>query len=923
MTQAEPQIESPDASLPSGENGLLNPVQQPVSEYSIEANQYPYSWLLCWTGILASFVAILYFTYLGIILDAWQLHIVTLSTVGLMLMAITSTILIRRGKSRGIWFFLVGGQIWFFIYSLFIDGRGLISLGCILILSSLVAVQSVPTYSFRRAINLALLFGALAGLTEFSYLPFQFVFQNGFNYIEPGLIIIVTLAFCINLVKNFRSFNTRIQLGFTVITVSLVALGIFTLVMSIFTQRRITHDYNLVLNGSAEHAAKTLDAFFTDHLNSISAESQMPVFSKFLQTPENERLDSNLQDEINITLLSLVEKDTRYITSYSLLDLKGIIQADTTPQDIGKDRSELESFNLVLESGQTTVSSIEHSGDTSTASFSFSAPVVDEAGDILGVLLVRFKADIIQDILISHTGYGLEHVYAFVLDDNKVWLAHTQNPKLRFKKDQSNEMGMQVGTKQATVYSLKTQPWQVVYAVDRSAMLAPIRELAPVTIMLNIVLLGFIAMIGLSIADLLSKPIRNLTEFTKLAIAGNMDVHAPVVSGTEAGSMAQAFNTLLAQYHLKLQGLENSIATRDWESEHHAIKFRTLAELSDTIANTRDLDELLPKIAQLISQNFGYYHVGISLLDSTYDYATLRAASGTGSEQMMARNHQIRAGEGGIIGHVINTKETYLSKHALEDDLFVSDPDLPETRSEIAVPLLVGGQVIGVLDVQSNVPHAFAQNDITILELIANQVAIAIDNARLFREKKDALESIGRAYGELSQEAWAKLLREQPDMGYLANRLDFIYTPANGWHPDMVKASQTGSTIQISNDTLAIPIKERDHVLGILRLRKPDSQLWSKDELALAETLAQQLYLALENARLYQETQQRAERERLAREITAKMRSSNDPQVILQTAIQELRWALNITNEPFSPQAAPPSADHVPPQEDASSQESE
>jgi GAF domain-containing protein len=131
-------------------------------------------------------------------------------------------------------------------------------------------------------------------------------------------------------------------------------------------------------------------------------------------------------------------------------------------------------------------------------------------------------------------------------------------------------------------------------------------------------------------------------------------------------------------------------------------------------------------------------------------------------------------------------------------------------------------------------------------------------------------------------------------LGTIANKYDTLYTTGQGWSPEMVQAAQAGDTVYTKNSIVAIPIKEGNHILGILRLRKPDSELWTNEELALAETLAQQLYLALENARLFQETQRRAVRERLASEITAKIRLSNDPQVILETAVQELRQALKI-----------------------------
>jgi len=243
---------------------------------------------------------------------------------------------------------------------------------------------------------------------------------------------------------------------------------------------------------------------------------------------------------------------------------------------------------------------------------------------------------------------------------------------------------------------------------------------------------------------------------------------------------------------------------------------------------------------------------------------------------------------------VTGKKEPRIAMDVGQDAVFFNNPDLPETRSEMALPLVVGDRILGALDVQSTEPDAFTQEDIATLQLLADQVAVAIDNARLFSENQAVLDAVHRAYGEQSREAWSNLMQSHPGLGTIANKYDILYTPGQGWSSEMVQAAQVGDTVYTNNGIVAIPIKERDHILGVLRLRKPDSESWTPEELALAETLAQQLYLALENARLFQETQRRAVRERLASEITAKIRLSNDPQVILETAVQELRQALKI-----------------------------
>jgi GAF domain-containing protein len=270
---------------------------------------------------------------------------------------------------------------------------------------------------------------------------------------------------------------------------------------------------------------------------------------------------------------------------------------------------------------------------------------------------------------------------------------------------------------------------------------------------------------------------------------------------------------------------------------------------------------------------------------------------------MLARHHQLKVGEVGIVGYVTGHKESRIAMDVGLDAVYFDNPDLPDTRSEMALPLVVGERVLGALDVQSTEPGAFTQEDIATLQILADQVAVAIDNARLFSENQAALEAMQRAYGELSREAWAKILHDQPELKVLANQYDILYTPTKRWTPEMLQAAQSGELVRSDEQTVAIPIQERGNILGILRLRKPDDHPWSKEELSLVETLAQQLFLALENARLYSETQRRAERERLASNIVASMRTSNDPEAIFQTALQELRQALLIKSREQLPQA--------------------
>jgi GAF domain-containing protein len=231
-----------------------------------------------------------------------------------------------------------------------------------------------------------------------------------------------------------------------------------------------------------------------------------------------------------------------------------------------------------------------------------------------------------------------------------------------------------------------------------------------------------------------------------------------------------------------------------------------------------------------------------------------------------------------------------------EDAVYFDNPDLPDTRSEMALPLRARGEMIGVLDVQSVQPGAFGQEDIQVLQTLADQVALAIDNARLLQQAQESLEAERQAYGQLSREAWGDLLSARPELGLLHNKQG---ATADGevWHPEMELALRTGKTARGGGDaaSLAIPIRAGGQVIGVIDARKPSgSDAWTATDVAMMEALTEQLGVALESARLYEDTQRLAVRDRLVSQVTSRMRESLDVQRVLETAADELYQAFGL-----------------------------
>jgi GAF domain-containing protein len=333
--------------------------------------------------------------------------------------------------------------------------------------------------------------------------------------------------------------------------------------------------------------------------------------------------------------------------------------------------------------------------------------------------------------------------------------------------------------------------------------------------------------------------------------------------------------------------------TEEMTRNHRLLAERTkalelTADLARDAASVQDLQELLNRVVNLISERFDYYHAGIFLADHTGKWVELRAASSEGGKRILERGHKIPIGRVGLVGFVAGEGKSRIAFDVGDDPVLFDTPDLPDTRSEMALPLRVREEIIGVLDVQSVQSEAFSKDDLGILQVIADQLAMVISNIRLFNQARASLEAERRAYDKISQKSWNEVLRTDPDFGYRFSRGIVTRLDENGKSEVSALESETDQ-----RRTLKIPVKIRGQVIGYLTASKSShTRDWTEEETNLLNTLVDQLGVALESARLFRDAQLRARRERLVTEISTKLRSSNDQETIIQTAIDELRLAL-------------------------------
>jgi GAF domain-containing protein len=292
----------------------------------------------------------------------------------------------------------------------------------------------------------------------------------------------------------------------------------------------------------------------------------------------------------------------------------------------------------------------------------------------------------------------------------------------------------------------------------------------------------------------------------------------------------------------------------------------------------------------VVSQRFDFYHVGIFLLDSQRQNAVLRAANSQGGLRMLSRQHSLPLDAHSIVGYSTLRGEPRIALDVGTDYVYFNNPDLPNTRSEMAIPLRVGGEVIGSLDVQSTETNAFSQEDIGVLTTLADQVAIAIENARLFGETKKALTESRVMFEQYTQQEWGSFARQAKTRGFVFDGKHLIAMDNNPKREPIKAVIQTGNLSQEkTSTTVAVPIKLRGQTIGVLDVRAKNGQRpWKPDEIALLEAAAERAALALENARLIESAQRRAARERAIGDISTRIGAVSNLESILQTAVEEL-----------------------------------
>ncbi len=557
----------------------------------------------------------------------------------------------------------------------------------------------------------------------------------------------------------------------------------------------------------------------------------------------------------------------------------------------------------------------EYDASSGGVALNMAAPIFSD-GQVIGVARTTFRVDavyrLVGEMEFGQTGGAtlVDSEGVIVADSNRERLGEQVPPSWlppemlqetsywREAVDDQNNSVLLAGARveyediDTSVYNLG---WVIIVHQSQTEAYAPVASATRVGVVSMEIFTLVAAGLAFIMARGLVEPITNLIKVAQQMAAGDLSVRIRMRRRDEIGDLGQAFDSMADEITATMNTMEQRVD----ELNHRAIQLTTAAEISRVASSTLDPDELLNQAVELIADRFDLCYAGLFLIDEATKWAVLRAGSGKEGQQMLAQGHRLEVGSASMIGWCTANAQARIALDVGEEAVRFDNPLLPDTRSEMALPLISRGRVTGALSVQSVEEAAFTDEDVSVLQTMADQLANAIENARLFRQTQEGLEAERRAYGELSRQAWMRLARAQQGLGRRYDPQE-ILPPDGRWRDEMKSAAQRGKTILSQNgssSTAATPIKVRQQVVGVLDAHKPASEgRWTAEQVAVLEAMADQLGVALDSARLYQDTQNRAAREQLTGEITARMRETLDVDTVLQTAVREIGEKLDLSD---------------------------
>lgn len=675
-------------------------------------------------------------------------------------------------------------------------------------------------------------------------------------------------------------------------------------------------------------------------------EDQHRDLSFLAWTPELRRNLHRLMQQSEVDAKYDVEYDAEYKESYEVLSdylntfatnqtglsevfilsaVEGTVLVSTNPANVGEhNQDDVDFFDIQRATANQNVYVSSSGGQIRLA---ISTPIVKEA-QYLGFLVAylnqeRLNRIILQEGVVGSTVkiYLVDKNHHLISTDSQKEIERLEsfgiNEALRGRDGQSSYINYDAVPVIGVYQWLPNIQLALLAEIEQREASVPARQLATNIIAVGLLLVIFLALTVYWMAYRIATPILAITEAAERVTMGDLTRGAPVMTHDEIGELAQVFNAMQQGWRtsrLQLEEyartLEHRVSARTVELQtanqilsKRAVQLETTSKVGWQITSLLDLEELLATVVQIIQANFDYYFVGIWLLTDDKQGATLKAGTDLLKQDFVANAIEISITDPhSIVAKVCQTRLSYLSNDTLNDPVYMPWFELPHTRSELALSMQTGHHMIGVLDIQSDQLNAFAEEDQTILQILANQVGIAIRNAQLYqseyerREFAEALQAIGRVLGsslDLNEVPHRILQQLQSIVPYerglvLLHRDELLDVIARQGFPDDKRSEQLHIQVRHNQDDIFLRLAETNQPLligdvsqepgwqqlewlplnyswigvplialgktiGMISLTRPEKNAFDLADSSIVLTFAGQAAIALENARLYHE----------------------------------------------------------------------
>lgn len=724
-----------------------------------------------------------------------------------------------------------------------------------------------------------------------------------FAFLVATALLLVTITL-ISENKNFKSLRTLLLTSFIVIVTipTLMATTLSTIGAYTTSQSQTFSTLNAVTNLKESQISALIHDFEND-MNKLQSDQGFAVnaLSVLTETDKVASLLENSKRIVRTRVQSTIGTEEENYVEVMILNPQGEVVISTIPENEGLNFEEQLFFRQSALNFYTGFTDIPRFGSENLI---VAAPIYDIDGRVIrGVVALRSAANPIKNVMENTPGF--ENAETYLVDKNFKPVTKTRTSTEKVSTQASLDAILDNTANDQAIYEnyagqrvLGNYKW---FDAMQVAMIAEVplsfvvssslRSLIGSAILAIFVIAIAIAAVAISARSIVN-PIIALAQTTENFAAGKLSTRASVDRKDEIGALAKSYNQMSSQLQEVIGGLEYRVNERTRDLEHQTLRLRVAAEIARDAASERDLTQLLEHAAQLIQTRFGFYHTGIFLLDNNKDYAVLVASPTEAGKQMLANNHRLRVGEVGIVGRVAAIGEPRITLDTGTDAVHFNNPFLPKTRSEIALPFKTENSVIGVLDIQSDQPQAFNEDDITILQIMADQLATAIERTRLLQEVERSLKELESAYGQYTRENWKRMSDNNPaaNQGY---RFDNVRLEAISDLSELGKtAFETGQTINSNGHSpdrqtvVAIPVKLRGQTIGVINLKLKENYV--EETVSTVEQASERLAAALESARLYEEARLRADREQSIAQVTSAISASTNYEEILQTTVREI-----------------------------------